>query len=123
MHQRHMLLSSEELEHYKECTVKHAARRALERAAPLSEQDIINHALLIRWGKSRKLGVGGGKRELHELVIKDHTFFAVFDVHMNRVVTYLRAPAEWKGTLNEAGKTLVKQARMCLVTATPYHGD
>jgi hypothetical protein len=113
----------EQIERHRDACITHAVKRLLEQGIAPSDHDVMKHAMAIRFGQSRKLGNGGGRRELHELTAKGRTFYPVFDVHMNCVVTYLRAPAEWKGTLNEVGKTLVKQARMCLVAATPYHGD
>lgn len=115
--------TQEQIERHREACTTHAIKRLLEQGIALSDHDVIKHAMLIKFGRSRKLGIGGGKRELHEIVAKGVRLYPVFDVHMNCVVTYLKAPAEWRGSLNETGKALVKQARMCLVAATPYHGD
>jgi hypothetical protein len=113
----------EQIERHREACTTHAIKRLLQHGIALSDHDVMKHAMLIRFGHSTKLGIGGGQRELHEIDVKGRKLYPVFDVHMNCVVTYLRAPADWKGTLNEAGKDLVKRSPMCLVMATPYHGD
>jgi hypothetical protein len=96
----------EQIERHKEACTTHAIQRLLEQGVALSDHEVIKHAMLIRFGQSTKLGIGGGKRELHEIDVKGRKLYPVFDVQMNCVVTYLKAPAEWRGSLNEAGKVL-----------------
>jgi hypothetical protein len=92
---------------HRTAALRHATRRARERfGLRLSEQTVANYALLIWSGKTEKLGIGGGARELHQFTADGRTYLAVFDPRLGRIVTFLARFAEWKGSLTEHGEQL-----------------
>jgi hypothetical protein len=84
---------------------KHAVMRAAERTgAQLTPDDVKAHERLIEAYETEVLGFGAERRELHEVEDQGRTFFAVWCPNMRRIVTYLGARREWKGSFLEGKK-------------------
>jgi hypothetical protein len=112
---------SADFDDHQKRAVGHSKRRLRERVRlRVHEQCIINHGLLIAFGGSIKLGMGGGRRELHKIVVRGHALYAVFDNEIRRIVIYLTRVAEFRGTLNSAGQEALRQEQSMLPTTENF---
>ena len=119
MHSKHRPLPRDpgDFDEHQRAAVGHSKRRLRERLyLRVPDQAVINHGLLISYGGSIKLGIGGGGRELHKIVVRGHTLYPVFDNEIRRVVTYLTRVAEFRGTLNSAGQEALREESMLPTT-------
>lgn len=108
---------------HRDNAILHAIRRArLRLDVTLSEMDVMHHGMLIWAGQSSRLGFGAIKRELHSVQDGDRCFLAVWDKDLRRIVTYLAAPEEWKGTLTPAGRSLQMSRLPATGRTNGFHG-
>lgn len=115
----HRYRSLDSIVFHRQCAMRHALRRAHDRLnVDFSESDVRSHGRLIAGGFSTKLGTGGGKRELHSVIIDGRTYFPVWCPNINQIVTYLRAPREWRGGFTVEGAALVMDQQMSTSPAT-----
>jgi hypothetical protein len=115
--QRSLPRDPQDFDDHQRRAVGHSKRRLRERVhLRVPDQAIINHGLLISFGQSVLLGVGGRRRELHKIEARGHLLYAVFDAEIRRIVTYLNSVAEFRGTLNSAGQAALRQKQSTLPT-------
>lgn len=88
-------------EHIRRCH-QHAIRRAAERyGLRFDVRDVVEHEEMIRLGLAHRIG-GAGNGGLYEIQGENRPYYAVHHEDIGTIVTYLRGPHEWTGTMRRA---------------------
>ncbi len=97
----------------------HARRRALERyGVEPRPAEVSAHEEAIRSGASVHLGTAmsfdgiGASKEIHAVPGGSRPWFAVYDLRIERIVTYLGAVEHWSEHLTQSGVDLVLEPGM-----------